>query len=66
VCILLGGELNVLSENYLLGHYSGLDPESDYPQELEAIVAARRTVSAAEFAKACHHGSADFTELYCR
>ena len=66
VRILLGGDLNMPSENYLLGHYSGRDPESDDEQELEAIVASTRPVFEADIAKACHHGSAEFTELFLR
>jgi hypothetical protein len=66
VSILLGGDLNIPSENYLLSHYSWCDPESDDANEQEAIVAAAQPIFGADIAKACHHGSAEFTELFLR
>lgn len=61
VRILLGGDLNVPSEEYLLAHHTGLS--GDDPEAL--VTAARRTFEA-DVAKACHHGSADFTTRYLR
>ncbi len=66
VRILLGGDLNIPAENYLLAHYTGLDPETDDPVEREELVAKAREVFEADVAKACHHGSADFNSLYLR
>lgn len=66
VRILLGGDLNIPAENYLLAHYTGMDPETDDPSEREELVARARQVFEADVAKACHHGSADFTSLYLR
>lgn len=66
VRILMGGDLNAAAENYLLAHYSGRDPESNDAAEREAIIAAARPIFEADIAKACHHGSADFTELFMR
>jgi beta-lactamase superfamily II metal-dependent hydrolase len=64
VSVLLGGDLNTDSEEFLLGHYSNMDP--DNAANAEAIVTAARTVFESDVAKACHHGSADFTDLFLR
>ena len=66
VRILLGGDLNADAESYLLGHYSGLDAASDDATIQEAIVAQAGATFGADVAKACHHGSADFTDLFLR
>ena len=64
VKILLGGDLNIPSERYLLNHYTGLD--SDREEDHEALVTTARETFAADVAKACHHGSAEFTDLFLR
>jgi beta-lactamase superfamily II metal-dependent hydrolase len=64
VSVLLGGDLNIESERYLLGHYTGMDPED--ATAADAVVAAGRPVFECDIAKACHHGSADFTDLFVR
>lgn len=64
--ILLGGDLNIPAETYLLSHYTGLDPESKEAAVREELVAKARQVFEADVAKACHHGSADFTSLFLR
>jgi beta-lactamase superfamily II metal-dependent hydrolase len=67
VSILLGGDLNVPAEEYLLAHYTGTDPDDLHTEEEEsALVAAARATFGADVAKACHHGSADFTDLFLR
>lgn len=66
VRILLGGDLNADAEHYLLGHYSGLDAESADEAVQEAVVAQAGATFSADVAKACHHGSADFTDLFLR
>jgi beta-lactamase superfamily II metal-dependent hydrolase len=66
VRILLGGDLNVPAEEHLLGHHTGLDPRPSDEPAREALVAAARPVFEADVAKACHHGSADFTDLFLR
>jgi beta-lactamase superfamily II metal-dependent hydrolase len=63
VTVLLGGDLNIPAENHLLAHYTGLDPENGDP---EAVVARARETFQVDVAKACHHGSADFTSVYLR
>jgi len=68
VKIMLGGDLNTPAEEYLLEHYTGLDPrklKESSQDEQELIDKARETFEA-DVAKACHHGSADFTDLYLR
>ncbi len=64
VLILLGGDLNTLSERYLLTSYTGLDSEPKTPGGEEALILAARRTFESDVAKACHHGSGDFTELY--
>ncbi len=66
VKILLGGDLNIPAEEYLLGHYTGLDPEAQDEAARAALVTAARPVFEVDVAKACHHGSADFTDLFLR
>lgn len=66
ISILLGGDLNIPAEQHLLRHYTGLDPEDRTPENRERIVAEARKVFESDVAKACHHGSADFTDLYLR
>lgn len=66
VRILLGGDLNIPAEEHLLRHYTGLDPEPATSQDADRLVAEARKVFEADVAKACHHGSADFTSLYLR
>ena len=64
VSMLLGGDLNIPSEKYLLGHYTGADP--DDASAADALVTAARATFQSDVAKACHHGSADFTDLFLR
>lgn len=62
VSILLGGDLNVPAEEYLLAHYTGLDPGAlDGDGAFGPLVTTARATFGADVAKACHHGSADFT-----
>jgi beta-lactamase superfamily II metal-dependent hydrolase len=64
VSVLLGGDLNISAEDYLLGHYTGMDPKDE--SAAEALVGAARSTFQADVAKACHHGSADFREVFLR
>lgn len=65
VTILLGGDLNIPAEHHLLRHHTGgMDPEATDPDARAALVAAARGVFRVDVAKACHHGSADFTSAY--
>lgn len=56
--LLLGGDLNEPSQDYLLNHYTGLDPNPKSLGEMETLVAAARKHFEVDIAKACHHGSA--------
>ncbi len=64
VTLLLGGDLNTRSEKYLLEHYTGLDPEPKTAVEEGNLVRAAASTFESDVAKACHHGSGDFSELY--
>lgn len=64
--VLLGGDLNVPAELYLLEHYTGIDPEPADEAAQAALLANARSVFNVDVAKACHHGSADFTDLFLR
>jgi beta-lactamase superfamily II metal-dependent hydrolase len=64
VVIMLGGDLNVPSEKYLLSHYTGLDPDPTTPDEEEKLIASARKTFESDIAKACHHGSSDLCERY--
>lgn len=63
VRLLLGGDLNVPAEHHLLKHATGM-AVPPAAADRAALVAAARPVFEADVAKACHHGSADFTDLY--
>lgn len=65
VSMLLGGDLNVPAEEYLLGHYTGTDPDDLETEEDERLFleTARQTFGV-DVAKACHHGSADFSQRF--
>ncbi|WP_331145545.1 ComEC/Rec2 family competence protein [Hymenobacter sp.] len=66
VRILLGGDLNTKSEAYLLAHYTGLNPLSEDPAEIVRLVAKGREFFEADIAKACHHGSHEFLDVFLR
>ena len=59
VAMLLGGDLNIPAEKYLLDHYAG-GPGAD------GFLSQAREVLRADVAKACHHGSADLSLDYLR
>jgi beta-lactamase superfamily II metal-dependent hydrolase len=64
--VLLGGDLNTPAEEYLLSHYTGLPiPPRTAIEENEAVMASRNTFET-DVAKVCHHGSADFTDVFLR
>lgn len=64
ITLLLGGDLNVPSEKYLLGRYTGLDPEPKTAVDEVTLIQVARGTFESDIAKACHHGSAEFTELF--
>lgn len=66
ISILLGGDLNIPAEEYLLEHYTGLDTKfKNSEEENEFIDVARKTFEC-DIAKSCHHGSADFSSLFLK
>lgn len=64
ISILLGGDLNIKSEDYLLEHYTGEKVPPRTVQDEEILVRKARRIFQSDFAKSCHHGSADFTEFF--
>lgn len=66
VKILLGGDLNVPAENYLLKEYTGTSPKNAAPDVLDQIASDARPFFQADVAKACHHGSGDFSSTFLK
>ena len=66
VKVMLGGDLNIPSENHLLRHYTQMDPLSKDVAKQDALVGKAREVFESDVAKACHHGSGDFNSLFLR
>jgi beta-lactamase superfamily II metal-dependent hydrolase len=66
VKILLGGDLNVPAENFLLQHYSEKDPTTKDKAKLTEIISIVTKFFGADVAKACHHGSGDFSTTFLR
>jgi hypothetical protein len=75
--VLLGGDLNSNSADYLMQHYSGVDirklrlaidgennPDKKelLQQQMKEAIETCRKVFRAEIAKSCHHGSHDITD----
>jgi hypothetical protein len=64
VSLLLGGDLNIPSEKLLLGHHTGMSIPPTNAEERRLVVEAARKVFQVDIAKSCHHGSADFSDLF--
>ncbi|MBX7170135.1 MAG: hypothetical protein K1X72_04205 [Pyrinomonadaceae bacterium] len=64
VKILLGGDLNIPAENHILQSYTGINPETANPAQLQNLITEARKIFQVDVAKACHHGSADFTNVF--
>lgn len=62
--ITLGGDLNKPAETFLLAHYSGLPVLGANKASDAAIMTAARPRLRADIVKSCHHGSADFSDLF--
>lgn len=62
--ILFGGDLNSPAEMFLLQHYTGLPVYDSGQVSNEDVVQAGRIAFGVDIAKACHHGSADFTDNF--
>lgn len=63
ITVLLGGDLNIPAEHRLLNHYTGygMPPRE---QDRPAVIEGARKFFRSDVAKACHHGSADFSDLF--
>lgn len=66
VSCLLGGDLNIPAEEYLLEHYTGESVPPATVQAEELLIQKARKVFQSDVAKSCHHGSADFSELFLK
>jgi beta-lactamase superfamily II metal-dependent hydrolase len=66
VSLLLGGDLNIPSENLLLSYHTGMDCPPKTTDDEEALVEAGRDILQVDIAKSCHHGSSDFSHLFLR
>ena len=64
VTILFGGDLNSPAEMFLLQHYTGLAVFDAAEVSDKDIIQAGAPIFGADIAKACHHGSADFTDNF--
>jgi beta-lactamase superfamily II metal-dependent hydrolase len=64
VRILLGGDLNLPAEARLLNHYAGGTVVGPRGRIDRTHLPAAASVFGAEIAKACHHGSADFLDVF--
>jgi beta-lactamase superfamily II metal-dependent hydrolase len=62
VNMLLGGDLNDASEEYLAKHYTGFDPLHVNKVERELMIRKGRDVFQSDIAKSCHHGSHKFLD----
>jgi len=66
VSILIGGDLNIPAEQWLLGHHTGLPGKPKSLEDERLLVEAARRIFRCDVAKSCHHGSADFSETYLK
>lgn len=64
VTVLLGGDLNIPSEGLLLTHHTRTDRLPEKEDERQALGVKARGVFQVDFAKSCHHGSADFSRAF--
>lgn len=66
VKILLGGDLNVPAENFLLEQYGKENPKTKDITKIKALVSEANKYFGADVAKACHHGSGDFSTTFLK
>ena len=64
VRLLLGGDLNSAAETFLLSHYTEEELYDPVQFNHDAIVSKAQEFFGADVAKCCHHGSADFTDIF--
>ncbi len=63
VSMLLGGDLNIPAEKLLLEHHTEMEMPRE-SEDHEAFVEAAQQVFGVDIAKACHHGSPDFSIVF--
>ena len=63
ISVLLGGDLNTPAEHHLLRWATGY-PMPPSEQDRTAIIEGARQKFRSDVAKACHHGSADFSDIF--
>lgn len=66
VQILLGGDLNIPSENLLMEAHTGLESPAKTVADEERLIAVARSVFGCDIAKSCHHGSSDVSETFLK
>ena len=66
ISFLLGGDLNIPAEKFLLEHYTDEKVPPRSVEDEEVLIRKARAVFESDFAKSCHHGSADFSELFLK
>jgi beta-lactamase superfamily II metal-dependent hydrolase len=64
ISMLLGGDLNAESQEFLLKHYTGISPDTNDPNQQTELLNRGRAVFEADIAKACHHGSHKFLDVF--
>jgi beta-lactamase superfamily II metal-dependent hydrolase len=62
VKMLLGGDLNDASEEFLANHYTGFDPHHVNEDQRKEMIEKGRKVFQSDIAKSCHHGSHKFLD----
>lgn len=62
VKIMLGGDLNDVSEKYLAQHYTGYDLNNLNEKDRDIAIKKGREVFQCDIAKSCHHGSHKFND----
>jgi beta-lactamase superfamily II metal-dependent hydrolase len=64
--ILLGGDLNIKAEEFLMKKHTGQTLDFNSGTEENEFIESARKIFEADVSKACHHGSADFTSLFLK
>ena len=64
--IFMGGDLNSSAERFLMKKYTGNSLRFGASNTEEDFLKTARPIFQADIAKACHHGSADFTSLFLK
>lgn len=62
--LLLGGDLNEKSQEFLAEHYTGFDPKTIQESQISEMIEKGRKVFESDVAKSCHHGSHHFMDEF--